>query len=110
MAWTIFWSFYHHEVCRSGWQWHGPSSGLAITVRFAATDWEHHPGVLLNSRYHPGVLLIIGHLPGVHPISVHHPGVFKITVRVMRYLCAICEDTWLVSAIWGTPGWCPLIE
>ena len=38
VAWMILWSFCHREVCRDGWQSHGPFSDLSVTVRSAATD------------------------------------------------------------------------
>ena len=38
MAWSIFWSFCHHEVCRSGWRCHKPFYGLSVTVRSSAMD------------------------------------------------------------------------
>ena len=46
VAWTIFWSFCHREVCRGLWQWHGPFSGLFVTMRSAAAyggGMDHFP-------------------------------------------------------------------
>ena len=37
VAWTVFWSFCHREVFCVLWRWHGPFSGLFVTMRSAAT-------------------------------------------------------------------------
>ena len=53
VAWVILWSgkaHGDHELCRSGWRWSGPFSGLSITMRCAVADGDgmHHFGFIYH--------------------------------------------------------------